>query len=281
MQHCQQEDKHMQVAFTPCRAVRLLTTAIFLLAITVVAQDESRIIGGQECPRHSRPFQVILSNKKKNGPDIICGGVLIDKDWVATAAHCDHQGVIHMRVGDYSLRAKEGSEQCITSAQKFLYPGYNPTTHDSDIMLIRLRNSAIINEYVRPIQLATECPKPNIPCEVSGWGTTKTPQSEFPDILQCARVYTMSNEECNQAYPNSITENMMCAAVSGGGVDSCQGDSGGPLVCNNKLQGIISWGMQICAQPGKPGVYTNICRFTSWIRNTIQSNSGNRTASTF
>ncbi|XP_042296067.1 kallikrein-14-like [Sceloporus undulatus] len=264
----------------PWSAMRLLNAVLLLLVLTVAAQDESRIIGGQECPKHGQPYQVILSNSRKNGPDVQCGGVLINKDWVVTAAHCDNEGVIHTRMGDHSLRANEGSEQCITSAQKFIHPAYNPTTHDSDIMLIRLRNSANINAYVRPIELATECARPKTRCEVSGWGTIKTPQSEFPDLLQCANVYTISNEECNKAYPNAITENMLCATVSGGGIDSCQGDSGGPLVCNNKLQGIVSWGMQVCAQDGKPGVYTNICQFIGWIQDTIQRNSGYRAADT-
>nr|XP_028598527.1 trypsin-like [Podarcis muralis] len=270
----------MQVASTPCRAMRLLAMVVLLLTLTASAQDESRIIGGQDCALGEQRYQVVLSNSKRNGPDILCGGVLIDKYWVLTAAHCNQQGVIHTRMGDHSLRANEGSEQCITSAQKFPHPNYNPTTHDSDIMLIRLSNPAFINEYVRPIQLATQCVQPNTRCQVSGWGTTTTPQSQFPDILQCAQVYTISNEECNQAYPNGITENMLCAGVSRGGVDSCQGDSGGPLVCNGKLEGIVSWGMQICAQSGKPGVYTKICRFTDWIQSVIRNNSVNRAADT-
>ncbi|KAL7981196.1 hypothetical protein Chor_005430, partial [Crotalus horridus] len=203
------------------------------------AQDEPRILGGQECPQHAQPFQVILSNRKENEPDVQCGGVLIDKDWVLTAAHCDQQG----------LRDNKGFEQCITSVQKFQHPAFNPITHDSDLMLLKLHNSTIINQYL-----------------------------EYPDLLQCAQIYTISHEDCEQAYPSFIMENMLCVGVRGGGVDSSQGDSKGPLVCNNRLQGVISWGMQICAQPGKPGVYTNICQFTNWIHDTMQRNSGNQAA---
>ena len=79
-----------------------------------------------------------------------------------------------------------------------------------------------------------------------------------------ASVPIVGYASCDSSYGN-LSMGMLCAGyMLTGGVDACQGDSGGPLVCNGVLVGIVSFG-QGCAQPGYPGVYTNVSYYNTWI----------------
>jgi trypsin len=101
---------------------------------------------------------------------------------------------------------------------------------------------------------------------VSGWGTLFSGSGALPSQLQAVEVYITSHTECNCAYAeyDGITDNMICAAVTGGGKDDCQGDSGSPLVVGGQLAGIVSWGVG-CADAEYPGVYSNVATVKSFV----------------
>lgn len=88
-------------------------------------------------------------------------------------------------------------------------------------------------------------------------------QNDKSSTLQQAPVPILKKSLCNIIY--KLPESQLCAGFLQGGIDACQGDSGGPLVCSGRLAGIISWGVG-CADPGYPGVYTNVSHFLEWIR---------------
>ncbi|KAK4805339.1 hypothetical protein QYF61_021886 [Mycteria americana] len=237
------------------------------LAASSVA-GETRVVGGMDCEPHSQPWQVAILDMYK----LYCGGVLVARQWVVTAAHCTTPGVTTIRLGKHNLYTREWGEAQKMVQKLVAHPDYDPTTKDNDIMMIKLLTPVTLTSRIQPIPVASCLPEPGTTCVTSGWGASTSPEVSYPDVLQCVNVTIFSTAECSRLYPGSITENMLCAGSLQGGRDSCQGDSGGPLVCNKTLQGIVSWGMEKCGQPRRPGVYTKVCRYAQWIQKIMKDN---------
>ncbi|KAM8927850.1 trypsin-like [Pelodytes ibericus] len=225
----------------------------------------NRIIGGRECFPNSQPWQVSLHYFDRHA----CGGVLIDENWVLTAAHCQLPN-LQVRLGEHNLVAYEGYEQFNYAEQICPHEYYDANTFENDIMLLKLAFPATLNTYVQKIPLGYSEVEEGTSCLVSGWGTITSPSETFPDVLNCVTVKTVSTSSCQQSYPEDIiNDNMLCAGIAEGGKDSCQGDSGGPLVCNSKLHGLTSWGNIPCGQANKPGIYTKVYKYLDWIQGKI------------
>lgn len=90
--------------------------------------------------------------------------------------------------------------------------------------------------------------------------------STIQNALRTVDVPYIEPERCRliSDYGTLILDGMICAGYFSGKLDACQGDSGGPLVCENRLVGVVSWGIS-CAKPLKPGVYTNVRHYKQWI----------------
>ncbi|XP_064900098.1 kallikrein-14 [Columba livia] len=239
---------------------------LMLLALVPAASRSVLwVIEGTSC---ELPWQAALFQ----GDKFICGGTLVARNWVLTAAHCHIPGVLSVRLGGQRRADGGATEQWRRSAKVVTYPRYNTATKDGDLMLVKLLLPVRVTKRVEPLPLATECPAPGSVCQISGWGSTTSPEVNFPEDLHCAKVTVVPEEQCRRIYPGSITPNMVCAGESRNRADSCQGDSGGPLMCDGRLQGIVSWGPGVCGDPKKPGVYVNLCKYTQWIQDTMRRN---------
>ncbi|XP_063290688.1 serine protease 1-like [Pelobates fuscus] len=240
----------------------LLLLSLLGLSVALPVDDNDKIVGGYTCPEYKVPYQVSLHIGYH-----FCGGSLINTLWVVSAAHC-YQSRTEVRLGEHNIKVLEGSEQFIKASKLIPHPNYDPGILDNDIMLIRLKKPARINSMVQPIPLPSHCESPGEMCLISGWGNTLSNGANYPDFLQCLDAPLLTDQQCHDAYPGEITENMICVGYLEGGKDSCQGDSGGPVVCNGVLQGVVSWGIG-CALPGYPGVYTKVCNYIDWINQTV------------
>uniref|UniRef100_A0A2K6BGB6 Peptidase S1 domain-containing protein n=1 Tax=Macaca nemestrina TaxID=9545 RepID=A0A2K6BGB6_MACNE len=231
----------------------LLIFAFVGATVAAPFDDDDKIVGGYTCEENSLPYQVSL-----NSGSHFCGGSLINKQWVVSAAHC-YKPRIQVRLGEHNIKI-------------IRHPKYNNETLDNDIMLVKLSTPAIINALVSTISLPSALAAAGTECLISGWGNTLSFGADYPDELQCLDAPVLTQAKCDASYPGKITSNMFCVGFLEGGKDSCQRDSGGPVVCNGQLQGVVSWGYG-CARKNRPGVYTKVYNYVDWIRDTIAANS--------
>ncbi|XP_068550754.1 ovochymase-2 isoform X2 [Anas acuta] len=242
----------------------------------------SRIIGGEEAVPYSWPWQVSIQISNEH----ICGGAVLAKEWVVTAAHCFNSKEFYRDLwmvvtGLHDLTEQE-YRQKRSVKQYIIHPSFNKTTMDSDIALLQLAKPLEFNHYVRPVCLPAkdEVIQPSTVCIVTGWGTHEEDREKSKKLRQL-EVPILVLDRCQTYYinlPSKVTQRMICAGFPlEEGKDSCTGDSGGPLVCPSEddsrfytLHGITSWGLG-CGRKSYPGVYTNIAFFVDWIKQSVNT----------
>ncbi|KAA0706669.1 Trypsin [Triplophysa tibetana] len=250
----------------------VLVICVLLELLMVSCQDDMqvRIVGGYAPTPYS--IKYVVSIQSATGQHF-CGGTLINKYWVLTAAHCNI-GAANMRIvaGDHSVGSYEGTEQFRRPHLLIPHPQYNRDTNNADIMLIKLQSPVYINSYVSlaPLPRLDAMVAVGRVCRVSGWGFT-SPTGGIPLTLRTVMLPIVSTSVCNStdSFNGNITENMICAGYSSGGKDACKGDSGGPLLCEGRIYGVVSWGSG-CGDPQYPGVYTAVSRKIKVVASFIQ-----------
>lgn len=255
--------------------------------------SESKLSGGNATDLGEFPWMAQLQYETADGLKFQCGGTLISKRYVLTAAHCVVTGsrtVLRMvRLGEYDTQTEEDCEgtgfnkYCLPPVQDFLieevraHPDYNKPKYANDIALIRLRRDVDITaENVLPICLPlTKELQENVLTRVliAGWGLT---EEKIPsNVLLKAVLPIVSNGVCERVFRRSakITSSQLCAGGEKG-IDSCRGDSGGPLFFSGKVKGlryvqygIVSVGVvsNCGGDETYPGIYARVSNYMKWI----------------
>ncbi|XP_064091566.1 trypsin-1-like [Macrobrachium nipponense] len=242
--------------------------------IANISVADYKVVNGADASQDEYPYQVIVMPTIK-GAEYQCGGSIIKKRWILTAAHCffdrnGNQPNQNAVVVGYGNINQDLTTQ-VTATKYIVHENYDKTTSANDIALIELPRALDYetDPAIQPICLAVESDIPyGGKAVATGWGTLVYQGTTLPSILQEVTLDIIPISQCKSltSLPADTTK-VVCALTPT--KDTCQGDSGGPLVakvCPNQWVqiGIVSYGVG-CAFPNDPGVYTRVSAFRQWI----------------
>ncbi|XP_047670841.1 granzyme B(G,H)-like [Tachysurus fulvidraco] len=247
--------------------LRLLFIALINVSIIV----ESSIIGGNEVKPHFRPYMVSVHLRNKH----TCGGFLIRHDYVLTAAHCVDNLVysgnhkLEVVLGAHNISQEEPQQQRIAVEECIKHPCYKSNERPNDIMLLKLKSKAKLENDVQVIDLPkkNENLPANMICSIAGWGRTK--RNRTSEVLREVNLTIQDNSECKRRWKDDFdTDSMICTTDQSGAF--CKGDSGSPLICGKKPQGLAAFAhTDHCLHPNHPEVYMKVSYFLPWIKEII------------
>ncbi|XP_011177423.1 trypsin alpha [Zeugodacus cucurbitae] len=247
--------------------ILIITLAAFTISSAIVANEsavrerpQSRIFGGQNAAEGQFPYQVLVT-RTFNGSMVICGGSIISRNYVVTAAQC----VNGYPASNYWIRAGtvkfNTGGVVIQVAEVKIHPQYPTNSYEYDVALLRLSNPLNYSDTIKPILLASvELPE-GTPTIISGWGGVAS--GGLANELQYNTAYTLNRTSCIQRL-NTIPESIRCLVKSAGN-GICGGDSGGPAAANGVLIGISSFYANSC-NSSLPNGFTDVIYTRDWIR---------------
>jgi secreted trypsin-like serine protease len=251
------------------------------------------VIGGYQLRPGQAPWQALLWRPRQNGRQVLtpgqrvaCGGSLIARGWILTAAHCvvdkNKKLVIgrghRIRLGVYNPQADEGVSYPILGAIAHKY--YHEPSRAFDIALIRYdrragtrgaATNAIASIRIDPLALDERTIRRGMEVYTYGWGLTEY-QGQSSDHLRGARMELQDPDICarDTAFVGDFLGGAVLCAGAQDRSQACDGDSGGPLITYSDPRnvptviGVVSAGEK-CGSTGVPSRYTRLAKVRDWI----------------
>ncbi|KAK3776050.1 hypothetical protein RRG08_046717 [Elysia crispata] len=271
-----------------------------------------RAIGGRLFSRGKWPSLVLLRAAvvtERNGLEFTtkqsyCGGVLINRHWILSAAHCyvNHRlnglgeaqnwkarlGTVDYSTSEYhklrndmgcSVGDDEMREWEIDIKKIVLHPSFDNRNGPSldDIALIKLSRPAPKISRIEPIALPsqtnTSFPSRGQMCTTMGWGCTSRGGGVSLRAVQI-HLPIYSNRLCRKMYKVFSLDKNFCAGYRSRriNISTCRGDSGGPLLCTSgsqyTLAGILHGGRQT-SRGSYPRIFQRVQHYLPWIQSVI------------
>lgn len=131
----------------------LIINYLFTFTDCGFSNEENRIVGGKPTGVNQYPWMARIIYDGK----FHCGGSLLTKDYVLSAAHCIkklRRSKIRIIFGDHDQEITSESraiQRAVTAVIK--HKNFDPDTYNNDIALLRLRKPIIFSKIIKPVCL--------------------------------------------------------------------------------------------------------------------------------
>ncbi|XP_077256096.1 chymotrypsin-2-like isoform X1 [Temnothorax americanus] len=251
----------------------LFLITLFAISHGVIRKIDTQIVGGRLAELGEVPYQVSLQRTATN--EHFCGGVIISRYYILTAAHCienlnsTEASTITANVGLINIR----DPLAVHPIESFhIHEDYNNDDNwHNDIALLKLQSPIQYSHLVRPVILTQNKTIPaGTKVVVSGFGKLSY-EGPKTKRLHVADIETVDNDYCKTLYRTmkNIYPTQICANDKTEEKGICDGDSGGPLTLDEELIGIASW-IYECGDKTYPAVYTHVPSYFQWIMDNIE-----------
>ena len=254
-----------------------MTTAIAAVASVSIAAPSNAIIAGSLAASGEFPFMVSVQRTDFAGTPVnkhSCGGSLIDRSWVLTAAHCVKQNGVVLNTSQLSLiigrtKLTSASGQIRSVAQIIPHPQFVEKNQAvfglpaRDVALLRLSTPSTMPVLRLGQPSYRDLWEPGDNTIAIGWGATSLGNPAVDDLRKVNLAVILDSVTAQPNVWGTAFErsNMVSAgslAFNGPGI--CKGDSGGPLFISTQLGfrqvGVSSAGG--CGAPDLPSVFARV-----------------------